>query len=213
MDFLGDSLLVACSNGAGVYHSSHAMPVELSSFSARKEAGGVRLSWTTEMETNNYGFSIERASSGSAWSDIAFVPGSGEIATRSSYEFLDPISAGTIFPLQYRLKQIDNDGSFTFSPVVTVTADAALPQRMQLSVTPNPVSTEAVLSFSLQKETSVKLSLYCASGAKVLDLPVHALPGGQSAIPFKRGLLPAGSYYWMLATGTGVRVVQNMIVK
>jgi hypothetical protein len=214
LEFLGDSLLTAASGGAGVFHSTHALPVELLSFSARKERDGVRLNWRTETETNNYGFSIERRPSGSGdWSEIGFVSGRGASASSSAYDYLDPISSEQVFPLQYRLKQMDNDGAFTYSPTILVSADVSLPQKLQLTVLPNPVSTEASLSFTLPQETSIRLSLYNTSGAEVQNLPVRNLAAGANDLIFKRGLLPPGSYFWVLTTGTGERITEKMILR
>ena len=102
------------------------IPVELTSFKALVNDNDVELTWSTATETNNQGFEIERqVGSGSAsggadgnWEEIGFVPGFGTTTETRSYSFNDnDLDEGKY---EYRLKQIDFDGSFEYSDVVLV---------------------------------------------------------------------------------------------
>jgi len=115
-----------CDQFAGNYRiddvkvsSAVALPVSLIGFDARKVAAGVRLSFSTATERNNDYFSIERSSNGLDFQSIGMIQGAGNASKTSIYRFVDesPMD-GLNF---YRLKQVDFDGQFEHSNVVSVT--------------------------------------------------------------------------------------------
>ena len=109
--------------GIGVgYSNLGALPVELTSFTANLLGSKVELNWVTATEVRNYGFNIERFSSSTTpiqgWEKIGFVEGHGNSNSPKSYAFTDIPQGGTKF--QYRLKQIDTDGKYEYSSVVSI---------------------------------------------------------------------------------------------
>ncbi len=96
------------------------LPVELISFDGFNTNEGVLLEWQTATEVNNYGFDVERRSSSLIeWDKIGFVQGHGTTNSPKNYEFTDSELLNSE-SVDYRLKQIDNDGKFTYSKVITV---------------------------------------------------------------------------------------------
>lgn len=94
------------------------VPVELASFSANFKNNGVELSWTTASETNIFGFDVERSSDQINFDRIGFVRGHQTAAISRQYSFIDnKITSGNYY---YRLKQIDNDGSFQYSEILSI---------------------------------------------------------------------------------------------
>lgn len=94
------------------------VPVELSLFTAQVEEDKVILTWITQTETNNFGFEVYKSFDGQDFEKIGFVKGQGTSTQKVPYTFEDfEFRSGTIF---YRLKQIDNDGSFEFSQIISV---------------------------------------------------------------------------------------------
>lgn len=76
----------------------------------------VELRWTTATETNNKGFDIERMISSDVFEVVGFVPGFGTTTEPKTYSYTDSkLSSGKY---SYRLKQIDYDGSFSYSNVL-----------------------------------------------------------------------------------------------
>ena len=118
--FLFSTTLIA-GIGAGT-SSPGALPVELTSFTANLIGGNVELHWATQTEVNNYGFEIERATSLTqiipVWDKVGFVEGNGNSNSPKEYSFTDFPNGETKF--QYRLKQIDNDGKYEYSSVVSI---------------------------------------------------------------------------------------------
>lgn len=110
------------------------LPVEFTEFSGRKTADDVYLNWQTASETNNKGFQVEHATDVMPWTTIGFIEGEGTISAHSNYEFIHKRpNTGANY---YRLKQIDFDGSYAYSKVITL--DFTAPG--EFTVSPNPTS-------------------------------------------------------------------------
>ena len=99
------------------------VPVELTSFTASISGNEVTLNWITATEINNAGFELERRQISSVknqmeWERIGFIEGKGTTTKPANYSFVDEnVKTGTY---QYRLKQIDYDGTFEFSNEIEV---------------------------------------------------------------------------------------------
>ena len=152
------------------------LPVELSSFSAIIVNSGIKLNWRTETEVNNYGFEVERTApfpppyqggggeAGGGWEKIGFVEGHGNSNSPKEYSFIDDnVTSGKY---AYRLKQIDNDGTYEFSKVIEIDVDA--PSGYKLSQNyPNPFNPATTIRFSIPEAANVKLSLYNKIGETI----------------------------------------------
>ncbi|AYA38658.1 T9SS C-terminal target domain-containing protein [Hymenobacter oligotrophus] len=113
------------------------LPVELVRFSAVPSAKrfGVDVSWTTASEKNNSHFEIERSADGVTYQKIGRVTGAGNALNVRQYSFEDtrPL-AGTSY---YRLRQVDFDGTASYSQVVVVNNSS-----QQVHLTPNPATSQ-----------------------------------------------------------------------
>ena len=101
----------------------------------------MQLTWTTAVEKNSARFEVERSIDGATFVHLTAVAAAGTTTSAHAYSFTDgqlPAAAA----LYYRLRQVDADGSATYSPVRTVALELALPT---LVLFPNPTSTTAQL--------------------------------------------------------------------
>ena len=148
------------------------LPVELTFFDAGLEGTAALLQWQTASETNNAGFEIHSRSGGpdsekGDWDVLGFVAGAGTTAEVQSYRF-------TVADLEpgrhvFRLKQIDYDGTFDYSPEVEVTV--AVPETFFVaSVYPNPFNPQATLQFAVRRSQAVTATVYNMLGQRVLEL-------------------------------------------
>ena len=110
------------------------LPVNLVSFRAIIEGERIKLSWATASEFNFCCFQVERSTDGKNWTQVATIK--SEKAGNSDYSYFDE-SKGLQGTLYYRLKQVDNDGSFTYSEVVSVKSQLAQ-SLVAVEVYPNP---------------------------------------------------------------------------
>ena len=174
-----------------------AIPVELVSFIAEASLNGITLKWKTATETNNNGFSVEKSSNGVSFNEIAFVKGMGTTTNQSEYLFTDDnVKVGTFY---YRLKQIDYDGTFSYSNIISV--DVELPTQFALNQNhPNPFNPTTKISFELPVDADATLELFNTIGQKVAELVNNSLSGGRHEFVFNAAGFSSGIYYYKLTT-------------
>ncbi len=187
-----------------------ALPVELTSFSAVSQNNGVALNWSTATEINNQGFAIERKLEGSSWNKISFVNGNGTTSSENKYSYFDKnITAGKY---QYRLKQIDFDGTFTYSQAVEVLIE--VPSKFELSQNyPNPFNPSTKISFSIPKDGNVSLKVFNALGQEVASLVNGFTEAGFHTVDFNAVNLNSGIYFYKLETTNFNQVRKMMLIK
>ncbi len=76
---------------------------------------GMVLTWATSFESNNSNFIIEKSADGKRFTTAGTLKGAGNSTINKNYNFLD--AQATIGTTHYRLKQIDTDGTFSYTPV------------------------------------------------------------------------------------------------
>ena len=150
------------------YDISSLVPVELASFSASVTAAGVELKWTTATETNNFGFSIERRSENSDFTEIGFVKGNGTSTVTNSYSFVDtrPLE-GAVY---YRLKQVDLDGSVSYSNEIMADNSGAINGFHLYGNYPNPFNPSTTISFNLSEKGNVRVIVRDILGSEVAEI-------------------------------------------
>ncbi len=172
------------------------VPVELSAFFAITLENKVQLKWTTATETNNSGFSIERSRDNTNFSEIAFVDGNGTTTQVHDYSYSDKsVTAGNYF---YRLKQIDYDGSFTYS--IVVEAEINKPETFVLSQNyPNPFNPSTVIKFALPVDSKVKIEMFNSLGEKTTTLADADYSVGFHELNVDASGLSNGVYYYRIS--------------
>ncbi|UOQ99428.1 T9SS type A sorting domain-containing protein [Hymenobacter sp. 5317J-9] len=177
------------------------LPVELTRFEVRRPAGQPRaeLTWATASEKNNLGFEVQRQDEGqTAFRRVGFVSGQGTATTPHEYAFTDPNDFQGLS--YYRLKQVDQDGTATYTAVRSITGlPAGTP--FSLSVYPNPAHAMATLEASGPVPAGLQLRLYSADGrlvwAAAWDKPQATAPlpvaGLATGVYWLRYESPAGT--------------------
>ncbi len=168
------------------------VPVELTRFSGKVSDGNVTLEWTTATEINNQGFEIQR-SIGSEFLTIGFIDGHGTIAEPQSYFFIDRnLDVGSY---NYRLKQVDFNGSFEYSPVVNVDvlnlSEFSLGQNY-----PNPFNPATKINFTLAADSKVTLKVFNVLGQQVALLVNENLKAGLHTVDFNASSFNSGIYFY-----------------
>ena len=214
------------------YTEQGAVPVELTSFFSIVQDNTVILKWETATEVNNYGFQVEQASSSTTpsqdWIEIGFVEGAGNSNSPKEYSFADenPPSG----KIQYRLKQIDIDGSFTYSEVVEV--ENNIPTKFELYQNyPNPFNPTTTINYviaSIQRRDAINrvstenrneatvqvlLKVYDALGRKVATLVNKKQAQGKYSVQFNATGLPSGIYFYTLRADNFVQTRKMILMK
>ncbi|OQY79314.1 MAG: hypothetical protein B6D45_01000 [Ignavibacteriales bacterium UTCHB3] len=190
--------------------NSTEIPVELVSLSAEAKGNVVQINWATATETNNYGFEIERKTATSQWEKIGFVKGAGTTSERTNYQFTDKSAA--MGKYLYRLKQVDHDGTTTFSQEIEV--DMALPTDYVLEQNfPNPFNPNTIIRFAIPFTGNVTLKVYNALGETVKTLIDETKEAGYYEVPFNAADLPSGLYLYELKSGNFSSVKKMLMMK
>ena len=187
------------------------LPVELSSFTATLFKNEINLFWKTETEVDNYGFDVERRFDEKEWIKISFISGHGNSNSPKEYSFSDKdlFAGGSKF--QYKLKQIDSDGSFEYSDVVEV---EVAPDQYELSQNyPNPFNPTTTIQFSLPKQTQLKINLYNMLGEQIATIADGVYESGYHKITFNASSLPSGTYVYRLESSDFVQVKKMILLK
>ncbi len=95
-----------------------ALNVKYLGFTATFKNTNVELNWSTEQETNNSHFNIERSFDGRSWSTIGVIMGNGTTNQLHKYSYTDKKFEQAM--VHYRLRQVDLDGKYEFSAIKTV---------------------------------------------------------------------------------------------
>ena len=193
------------------------VPVELQSFTAAVFASGVKLEWSTATETNNSGFEILRTTQddNKDWEKISFIQGFGTTTEVHHYSFVDEsVSAGKY---QYRLKQIDFDGTFEYSNIIDVTVDA--PTKFSLEQNyPNPFNPVTKIKYTIPSNvkgemSNVSLKVYDILGNEIVTLINEEKQPGTYEVDFDGTNLPSGIYFYQLKTGNFIETKKMILLR
>ena len=196
------------------YDRDNIIPVELVNFSANVSNSFVTLNWSTASEMNNKGFQVERCEKREArsekWENIGFVEGNGTTAERSNYSFVDKsIKSGKY---NYRLKQVDFNGSFTYSNEIEV--DLTAPDEYALSQNyPNPFNPTTTINYQLPVKGYVTLKVFDILGNEVATLVNENKEPGVYKVQFGAGTLSSGVYFYKLQAGEFSQVKKLILTK
>ena len=211
------------SYGGGTYDAivasftpSGGLPVKLISFDAKLLSNKeVLLGWQTASETNNDFFEVERKTNPALpgtpgtpgtiednWDKVGMVKGAGNSNTIKTYQFIDACSSFLISHfsspiIYYRLKQVDYDGSFSYSNIVAVKLDEAL--QDEPIIFPNPGNG----NFSISTNHIIhELELFNPNGQSLLKL--FDVSGTQQI--HLSNDVKDGIYFLRMITGDGIVV-------
>jgi hypothetical protein len=152
-----------------IENTCSALPVQFKWFKAERRGEIAMLTWVTATETGNKGFAIEKRSGETRWHQTGFMPSAtpdGNSQAELFYTYQDPLpEQGSV---QYRLKQIDINGGYYYSPVRVIEG-----KKLKGSIVfPNPSSGSITIVFA-EPGTNYKVNLYNMEG-RIIDNRQHA---------------------------------------
>lgn len=201
----GDFLLIGSTGG-------NTLPVELTSFTATTTGNNVELNWNTATETNNAGFHIERTTENSGWANIGFVEGHGTTNAPNEYRFVDNVVAAKKY--QYRLKQIDRNGSFTYSNSVEAVTGLTATEYTLSQNYPNPFNPSTSFTFALRNSERATVRIYNLIGQEVATLFDGVAQADQMyAMSFDGTNLTSGVYFYSLRSASRNEVRRMLLMK
>jgi choice-of-anchor B domain-containing protein len=184
------------------------LPIVLQSFSGRYVGGGrVRLNWRTLSEIENYGFEVQKSRNATnSFNTIpnSFIPGYGTTNEPHDYSFTDSGAATGLW--YYRLKQINQSGTFWLSEPISVTVtlvgDPTKPTDYALLQNyPNPFNPTTDFGFRIVDFGLVALKVFDIFGKEVATVVNETMQPGNYRLKFDGSNLASGVYFYKLQAG------------
>ena len=173
-------------------------PLNLNRFNASLLNKQASLAWSTSNEINVNGFEIERSNDGTSFNNVGFIAANN--TARNNYLFTDVVSINTA--TYYRLKMIDKDGSFKYSPTVVLNGKASI----KLDVFPNPVTNSVIVSHA-KAGTNGAIKIVTVDGRNIITYNVQT-SATQSNIDVSK--LTKGNYL-VVFENDGTRVSTQLV--
>ena len=192
------------------------IPVELTSFTAVQKGTKVVLEWATATETNNHQFEIYRRNNQNEkvgeWILIKQQEGNGTTTEPQYYSYEDKITGINATALDYRLKQVDYNGNYTYSEIISVNSIA--PNGFVLEQNyPNPFNPSTRIKYAVLNKQFVSLKVYDLLGNKITTLVNEEKPAGTYEVEFNANHLSAGVYYYTIVTDGFVQTKKMILLK
>jgi hypothetical protein len=157
-----------------VDYTSYTLPVDLLSFTASVEHNSTQLKWKTVSEIDLDRYGVERSANGISFETIGFVTAVG----KTTYEFSDN-NIATNKILYYRLKMIDKDGSYKYSPVISI--KPLQPNEFSVKIFPGLSKASITAEVISSRSQVVNFTFYDASG-KLLEKHSETIFAGKTLI-------------------------------
>jgi len=178
-----------------------ALPIDLISFDAKSNRDKVIINWVTASEINNETFEVEHSTDGRTFSIIGSTPGRGNSLEKSSYQLIhDNPSNGVNY---YRLKQIDFDGAFSYSEIISVEIEG---RKTRLSAYPNPFESQILMSTDeVELVEGTSFYMYNSQGERIIE---KMITDSNFNDPINTEHLSAGMYFIQFSNGELLRLVK-----
>jgi hypothetical protein len=183
------------------------LPVEWLSFTSGQSNQKIILNWQTASEFNNKGFEVLRSSDAKNWNNIGFVEAKSTSATVESYHFVDPQALPGLN--YYRLKQIDYDGLFSYSRVLSEYVEE---NDFELKIFPNPAADAIfIMTNSNEQNTQAQISLYELTG-RLVRQQILILYGNSQSTQINLEDLTSGIYMLEITTENS-NLKEKLVIK
>jgi len=172
------------------------LPVDLTTFDVAADGSSAVLWWETASEINNAGFEVQHRPPNAtldAWADAGFVGGNGSTTETKKYSYrLNDLVPGVH---TFRLKQVDQDGSFEYSESVEV--DVQMTTAFEINAPyPNPFRQQATFSLRVAESQRVGIMAYNQLGRHVATLHSGRLePNTKHVFALDGHQLASGIYF------------------
>ena len=167
------------------------------------------VTWKTASEVNTERFEVERSLNGSnKFETIGEVQAAGESSNILSYEYEDEdVRPGTYY---YRIKQVDRDGKFDYSDIVSVVIRS---KDNTITLAPNPAKDKSILSIDLESDADAVVKVVTSDGRLIREYNLESQSGIGLSAKIELENLPAGVYTILVSQGDLNEVKKLIIVE
>jgi hypothetical protein len=178
------------------------LPVVLVAFAAQRQGASGLLTWATASELHNVYFQVESSSDGTTFTALGRVAGAGTSAAAHTYQFLDANLARYAAPLvYYRLRQVDSNGTSTYSPVRTLAILRPISLAVKVIPSPGQPTNEIALTVDTNQAGPATWLLTDGLGRVVRQQELTLRDGTTTLPPISIGDLAPGLYLLRVQQG------------
>ncbi len=182
------------------------LPIELLSFTVTEVNGQPLLQWSTASEQNSSHFDIERSADGSLYTRLGEVPAAVNSVATLNYQYPDDLSSLSAELVYYRIKLVDLDNTFTYSPVVTFKRNNKI---TDLKVYPQPLTQQTYIEVGKADYYNMKL---VNSEGRIVQQWSRVFISSQQPLNIFDKKMSSGIYYLQLINiKTGARQQAKVI--
>ncbi len=204
-------------------NTESATPVTLSSFTAQNNNAGIVLAWTTESEVENLGFILERRLKNEIeWENVCnyqsspALVGHGTCTESHNYQYFDNTVINNMC-YEYKLSDISENNVITdlsIIEILTNTTTIEIPGEFGLiKAYPNPFNPSVNISYSLEEEAQVRISIYDIRG-NLIETPVNGITSkGKHNILWQPMNIGTGVYFVQLYSNNNYSMHKIVFVK
>ncbi len=196
----GNSLVISTSDTI-TYLKDGALPVTWGTFTAEKQGGTGLLKWTTLTEINANHFDIERSTDGNNYTVIGTVKATGNSNQVNNYTYTDakPMEGVNY----YRLREVDNDGKYSYSEVKSLTFGAG---DNMIKISPNPATDKVNITVPGNNKT-LTISIVNTQGRKVKTFTMNSAFMQVSIADLASGV------YYVRINGDGISGNHKLVIQ
>lgn len=165
-----------------------ALPLTLTSFNGALNNSSVQLNWSSAQEENLDKYIVEKSTDAVNWQTMTTVKAAGNSTNTREYNVTDPNAAPVNY---YRLKQLDINGNFTYSPIIRIRANS---DKTGIKLYPNPAINSATLTINSDNKQAAHIKLYNQAGIQLQHLQRPLIAGTNNITIPGINTLPAGAY-------------------
>lgn len=200
VDYVEDATAIINPQGAGP------LPVILTSFTANLQTNNqVKVTWSTSQEINSRRFDIERSSDGVTFKTVATKAAAGNSSIPVSYTINDDVTSVSAPIVYYRLKQIDLDGKYHTSKVVSIKLKKT---AGDFTVSPNPFRNNLNINIEWDKTETTVVKVFTVTGAEIVTKNVKMVKGLNYIAMEELSKLQPGNYIIQFNTSNGKLIKQ-----
>ncbi len=201
--------LTGFSDFGGGYGGGSTLPISLSSFTVSIVNNEyANLQWVTSAELNNEYFDVQRSADGKSFESLGRIEGMGTSLIRNDYEFNDekPLDGLSY----YRLKQVDFDGTFSYSPIESLNNAQVVLTSDDVNLFPNPATTEINVAVQMKKEGNQEIQIVDLA-SRMVYTQTQSFYEGQNQFKMPLNDLPPGFYFVKFSSDNSEPVLKKFL--
>ena len=197
----GPQMASATSEGFSFFNEFSLLPVKFVGFTTTRRGNDVLVQWATSEEKNAGIYHVERSLDGTGWNTVGYIAAVGNASAVSNYSFTDKnVSAKLVY---YRIKQVDYDGTTTYTTIRTIKSDNASANDIKIAA----VNKKVLLQFASEVKGQLTVRFVNGNG-QVIDQQIISKATGQVVLNSK----VSGNYIISLSNGQDINTAKQVIL-